>query len=57
MRVTSAAATVIALGVLLGGFTASAAADAPGTARQRTVASAPSSTGPVSGPLDDHGNG
>ena len=56
MRFTPiAAASALALGVLLGGITVSSGADAPETAQQRTVASAVSTSGAV---LDDNnGNG
>lgn len=58
MRFTSAvAATVIALGVVLGGFTAAADTDAPQTGRHRAVASdLPADTVLVQ-PRTDHGNG
>ncbi|MET8249442.1 hypothetical protein ABZV31_36825 [Streptomyces sp. NPDC005202] len=51
-----AAASVIALGALVGGFTASSDADAPGTAQQRTVALASSTDLTVTG-TDNNGNG
>ncbi|MFD1659634.1 hypothetical protein ACFSL4_15895 [Streptomyces caeni] len=51
-----AAASVIALGALLGGFTVSSDAAAPGTAQQRTVAFASSTDLIVSG-TDNNGNG
>ncbi|NWF30181.1 hypothetical protein HW130_28660 [Streptomyces sp. PKU-EA00015] len=59
MRFAPVAATsVIALGAVLGGFTASSAAAAPEkTVQQRTVASAPVTDTIVLGPGDNNGNG
>jgi hypothetical protein len=51
-----AAASAIALGVLLGGFTASFDAAAPGTVQQRTAAFASSTDQALSG-SDNNGNG
>ncbi|GAA0438376.1 hypothetical protein [Streptomyces luteireticuli] len=57
MRFAPAAASVIALGALLGGFATSSATAAPETAQQRTVAFAAVAdvTVPQSG--DNNGNG
>ncbi|MEV2213886.1 hypothetical protein AB0H86_20995 [Streptomyces sp. NPDC050997] len=52
-----AAASVIAFGALLGGFTASSDADAPETVQQRTVAFAPSTDVTVLETPDNNGNG
>lgn len=53
-----AAASVIALGALLGGLTASSAAAAPEkTVQQRTAASAPVTDLVAFGPGDNNGNG
>lgn len=57
MRVTPIAAAIIALGALLGGFTASSHADAPETVQQRTAAFAPSTDVVVLAPEDNNGNG
>ncbi|MFY1636525.1 hypothetical protein ACN27F_25155 [Solwaraspora sp. WMMB335] len=51
------AASVLALGLLLGGFTASTDAITPGTDQQRTVATDPSPNVPVPGQTDNNGNG
>lgn len=57
MRVTPiAAASVIALGALLGGITASSDATAPESVQQRTAASAPLTAVTVAG-RDNNGNG
>ena len=52
-----AAASVIALGALLGGFTASTDASASETVQQRTAASAPVTNVIVHGTTDNNGNG
>lgn len=53
-----AAASVIALGAVLGGFTASTDADAPEPVNERTVASAPTGGLVVLGGTgDNNGNG
>ncbi|MEU3859327.1 hypothetical protein AB0F03_18440 [Streptomyces sp. NPDC028722] len=51
-----AAASALALGVLLGGFTVSSAAAAPGTSQQRTVAFVSPADVTASG-TDNNGNG
>ncbi|MFD7876772.1 hypothetical protein ACFV5G_22135 [Streptomyces sp. NPDC059766] len=51
-----AAASVIALGALVGGFATSSDTAAPATAQQRTVAFASSADLPLSG-TDNNGNG
>jgi hypothetical protein len=55
MRVIPIAASVIALGALLGGFTASS--DAPGTVQQRTAAFASLTDVVVLASGDNNGNG
>ncbi|WP_167450045.1 hypothetical protein [Streptomyces hyaluromycini] len=50
-----AAASGIALGALLGGFTTSSDAHAPGTVQQRTVASSTETV--LFGTTDNNGNG
>ncbi|MFD3586364.1 hypothetical protein [Streptomyces sp. NPDC058683] len=58
MRFTPiAAASVIALGALLGGFTTSSDAGAQGTVQQRAVAAASSTEAIVFGTTDNNGNG
>ena len=58
MRLTAiAAASAVALGALLGGGTPTADAQAPQTAQQRIVASAPSTDMIVAETDDNNGNG
>ncbi|MFE5818088.1 hypothetical protein [Streptomyces sp. NPDC056479] len=57
MRATPIAASALALGALLGGFTASSDADAPESVQQRTVAAGSATGGVVLAHRGNNGNG